>query len=249
MSCERIETLLHDHVDGLLEDEERCRVEAHLRDCDACSTEAEALERLKRRVAELPASVEPPRDLWPGIAARLRPRARVLEGRFAGPVGGSGGSGWRPSRAQWGAMAVAALLLMALSSGITAWWVGAGTSASVATSGGGLPGDATGIATEVATGTEEASGAAAGPLRAAQADHAGAIGELLWVLYEHRDDLDPATVTALETNLRVVDRAIRRAREALREDPADPGLARVLSRQYRRKLDLLQRANRIIERS
>lgn len=251
MSCERMETLLHDHADGLLEDGDRRRLETHLRDCAACAGELEALERLRRQVGELPRSVEPSRDLWPGIAARLSPRARVLEGHFGGR---RGGSRWRPDRVQWAAMAAAALLLVTLSSGITAWWMGYGEPGGAGTVGGGaslagVAADTAGIPVGSAGAMTGVPAELAGPLRGAQSDYAVAIEGLLWVLYEHRDDLDPATVTALETNLRVVDRAIDRAREALEEDPADPGLARVLSEQYRRKLELLQRASRIIERS
>ena len=68
-------------------------------------------------------------------------------------------------------------------------------------------------------------------------------------LYENRETLDPDTVTTIDTNLRVINRAIRRAREALDEDPQNGGLNRMLSSNYRRKLELLQRANRMIELS
>jgi hypothetical protein len=71
----------------------------------------------------------------------------------------------------------------------------------------------------------------------------------MFVLYDNRDVLDPDTVTTIETNLRVIDRAIRRAREALADDPGNAGLARLLASNYMHKLQLLQRTSRIIERS
>ena len=86
-------------------------------------------------------------------------------------------------------------------------------------------------------------------IRSAEAGYALEIEQLMRVLYENRDTLDPDTVSTIEPNLRVIDRAIDRVREALEEDPANPGLARMLTSNYRHKVQLLQRANRIIELS
>ncbi len=86
-------------------------------------------------------------------------------------------------------------------------------------------------------------------IRSAEAGYALEIEQLMRVLYENRDTLDPDTVSTIETNLRVIDRAIDRVREAIEEDPVNSGLARMLTKNYRHKLQLLQRANRIIEAS
>jgi hypothetical protein len=135
---------------------------------------------------------------------------------------------------QWATLAAAALLLVVSSSALTAWVVrvpeitvpAAGEKAGVAVASVGLE-----------------------ALHPVEAEYALEIADLLSVLYHNRDSLDPDTVTTIEVNLRVIDRAIRRAREALEEDPENAGLARMLTHGYRNKLQVLQRANLLIERS
>ena len=55
------------------------------------------------------------------------------------------------------------------------------------------------------------------------------IEQLMWALFENRERLDEDTVSTIETNLRVIDRAIRSAREALEDDPQNAGLTRMLT--------------------
>ena len=77
MSGEHIRTeLLHDRADGLLGGEEAARIAAHLAACPACAAEAESIARLRQRVADLPASVDPGVDLRPGIRALRAQRTR-----------------------------------------------------------------------------------------------------------------------------------------------------------------------------
>lgn len=75
MSCQEIHDLLLEasprHRSALSAPEAR----EHLESCAACRNELEALEGLWTRTAELEESIEPSRDLWPGIEARLRSRS------------------------------------------------------------------------------------------------------------------------------------------------------------------------------
>jgi len=57
-------------------------------------------EELTRRLGELPRSIEPPHDLWPGITARLAPRRRGLP--------------------RWLPLAAAIALVVG---GLSVWWV------------------------------------------------------------------------------------------------------------------------------
>lgn len=79
-TCEQMTGLLDDYVDGQLDEAGFQEVELHLRDCAACRDEERHLRALLARLAALPNGLEPGRDLWPGIAARLGER-RVLSFR------------------------------------------------------------------------------------------------------------------------------------------------------------------------
>jgi hypothetical protein len=81
----------------------------------------------------------------------------------------------------------------------------------------------------------------------ADAQYDAAVIDLERVLREQRERLDPRTVVVLERNLRVIDDAIREAREALATDPANALLNAHLAGARQRKLDLLRRAALITE--
>lgn len=71
MSHEKIEALLDEYLDGALAPEVAREVEAHLEGCSTCRDAIEALRPLLKEAANLPRSIEPPRDLWPDVDARL----------------------------------------------------------------------------------------------------------------------------------------------------------------------------------
>lgn len=65
------EELLNSYVDGALDGAAREAAERHLAGCAACRRDVERLRALVTNAAALPRSIEPERDLWPGIAPRL----------------------------------------------------------------------------------------------------------------------------------------------------------------------------------
>ena len=71
MTCEEVRGRLDEWVEGVLEEGDRQAVAAHLAGCDACRAEVRALEALRAAAAGLPREIRPPRNLWPGIDARL----------------------------------------------------------------------------------------------------------------------------------------------------------------------------------
>ena len=225
---ERIEEQLNDYVDGLLTAPQAAEVERYLETSEKGRASVEFLRSLRVRTDALPKSIEPRRDLWPQIVAALLPE-RLVRVDFEGATATQRVS-WIPSLRpkQWAMLAAAAMVLIVASSGLTLWVV-APPSASF---------DRPGIAV-VDSG--------AGELRP-EVGYAVEIERLITALYEHREALDPDTVTTIEANLKVIDRAINRSLQALEEDPESPGLSRMLASNYRRKLELLQRASRIIER-
>lgn len=243
------EERLNDYVDGLLSAADTAAIERHLAQSAEARATVEFLRSLRQRASELPRSIEPERDLWPGIRDSMAPmplasvegdahaagdrepgREQATRPRAAQPERRGGWSALGLS--QWAALATAAMVLMVVSSAITAWVVGVSSGDLSLTE---SPAAATGVTLS--------------DIPAVPAAYVVEIEQLLWALDENRDQLDPDTVTTIETNLRVIDRAIRSAREALVEDPQNAGLTRMLTSNYRHKLQLLQRANRIIEMS
>lgn len=225
---------LNDYVDGLLSEAEAAEVERLMASSAAARDTVAFLRSLRAATADLPASIEPQRDLWPQIEGRMAPAPLAVVDEEASVAPRASAASWWPqlNATQWATLATAAMLLVVSSSAITAWMVG-----------GDAPLPAEAVPTEVVSLAESAE-----PLPV-EARYAAEIEGLMWSLYENRDSLDPETVSTIETNMRVIDRAIRRAREALEEDPANAGLSRMLDTNYRHKLQLLQRANRIIEMS
>lgn len=233
MSCKITEGQLNDYADDLLTAAKRAELEAHLESCAPCRETVVSLLSLRQQAAALPREIEPGRDLWPEIESRLAP-TRVMRVDF-GTRGPAAWFGLRSTWAQWATLATAALVLVVASSAITAYFMGAMAPA------GGRGGEATGLAQPVSSALAE--------LEPAEVGYAQAIEDLVQTLDEQREELDPDTVTAIEANLRVIDEAIRRARAAIERDPDNSTLARVLTDNYRKKLEFLQRTNRLIRRS
>jgi anti-sigma factor RsiW len=72
-------------VDGELPATERAELEGHLAGCAACRDEVEEMRRLRSEARALPESVEPERDLWPGIVRHIAPApARERRSWFEG---------------------------------------------------------------------------------------------------------------------------------------------------------------------
>lgn len=103
MTCEEFRARFPDYAAGRLPDTLAAAIEVHLEGCPACeaslSRDAAPLDEART----LPRAVSPAYDLWPGIEARLAPRA--LPGRIVVP--------------RW-MLAAAAILLIAVSSAVTA---------------------------------------------------------------------------------------------------------------------------------
>lgn len=209
---------LDDWVANELADAERQEVEFHLAVCAECRAEADALAALLEEVACLPAEVAPGRDLWAGIAARIEPRADVV------PI--SRARRWSPPR--WLTVAAAAVTLAVSSSLLTLRFSERRF---------GPPAAPVAVQTS-ASPTPTALVA----FRPAEQDYQRAIADLQRVLAARSGTLAPETVQTLETNLRIIDEAIRQSRAALEKDPNSRELTDMLSDAYGQKLNVLQNA-------
>ncbi len=232
------EERLDDYVDGLLSAPEAAEIERLMAASREARDTVAFLRELRQQAAQLPASIEPDRDLWPEIRERMAP-APLASVEVAGvgdrSTASAPGRFPRLSPFQWATLAAAAMVLVVTSSAITAWVVGIPVA------------DISGAPSPVGGPSTEA--VALGEAPTIGAEYAVEIEQLMWALFENRERLDEDTVSTIETNLRVIDRAIRSAREALEDDPQNAGLTRMLTSNYRHKLQLLQRASRIIELS
>ena len=222
------EATLNALVDDELAPGARAAAEAHLTACAVCSAELAALHSVVLDVAALPRGIVPARDLLPAIhgaidAATRRP-LRVAGG--AGTVAAAIGEPARYthrtlSSARW-SLAAAAVLLVAVSSAVTALLLRPRESAFLA--------------------VDAAAVLPAGELDRVEARFITATDELAQVLREQRDQLAPETIRILEENLAIIDGALEEARAALRADPGNRALSEMLMAAYEKKLELLRSA-------
>jgi len=114
--CHDIDALLDEYLDGSLPPAERSLVDAHIADCPACRSQAEALRALLAEARALPNSVMPERDLWTGIAERLGPSP-------AGTAGRGASAPRRIGLGSWGRLA-AAIGFILLGAALATIWQG-----------------------------------------------------------------------------------------------------------------------------
>lgn len=226
---------LSDYLDEALEGSERSELEEHLEGCEECRETLVELRQVVARAGRL-VDAPPARDLWPGIAYRIR---ETEEGERHDASTGTGRAGESPGRRgrsftfSMPQLAAAAVTLVALSSGI-ALQIAGGFSARQA---------------------EPVNPVAQPPVqtdlllasRIASNDYESAIAQLERVLDVGRERLDTATVRKVEEKLALIDKAIDEARQALAADPSNAYLNRYLAGTMRRKLDLLRRAAALTE--
>jgi hypothetical protein len=80
---------------------------------------------------------------------------------------------------------------------------------------------------------------------AIEQNYTATVDELRRALETQRATLSPATIRVLERSLATIDTAIAEARAALATDPANQILIKILSANYERKVELLQRATEL----
>jgi anti-sigma factor RsiW len=71
MNQKHVLDLIHDYIDGLLNDVQKNSVEEHLGQCDSCRREFDSLRTLVEELHSLPKSVEPPAELFKEIESKL----------------------------------------------------------------------------------------------------------------------------------------------------------------------------------
>lgn len=243
---------LSEYLDGELTRADRAALETHLTSCATCT---ETLDRLRAVVSRAHAleDAPPARDLWPGIASQIASASAAVSGRRAREPLSTKDRMWWARRFELGVpqLAAAAVLLIALSA-CAVWLVVRGTTpASMPVPSGGTtprPGAiASGPRTPTAVPASD-DGARADvaptivPAIATNPRYDASIAALEQALAEGRGKLDPKTLRTIERNLRIIDRALHEAREAVAADPNNTWLQSHLAATMKRKVDLLRTA-------
>ena len=115
MTCEVFEGLLPRYLEGETGAAERSALEAHAAGCAECGAMLEGIREITRDAGSLPV-LEPSRDLWDGIAARIEAPAIPLDSRriAATSVADARPRSWRHMR-----LAAAAAVLVIATAGTT----------------------------------------------------------------------------------------------------------------------------------
>ncbi|MCK4414511.1 MAG: zf-HC2 domain-containing protein [Candidatus Eisenbacteria sp.] len=241
MTHDQAQQALDDYVAEQLSAEQRRAFEAHLARCPECRRELTAQQDLHRRTAALAHGIAPPRDLWPGISARLTARPEDL----AGAIRGRRRAWWR-GRALWpsvAATALAAALLIVLVHS-TAHRVARPAS---------LPSNQRvgPVATTPMPELTAMDGSAAGDgtaavIAALEAECRGVGQEYDRLLAEHEADRGNPILDLFAANLRIVNQAVDDARDAWQANPQSPQLVRILVAAYQAKATLQGRASKTL---
>ena len=269
MGCELFSDRLMAYLEHEVDDATRAAIERHSVTCGECGALLADLRKLRTDAANLPV-LQPSKDLWSGIAARIE-----------APVVSIGGvhtkAAPRAAQRPWmrGAMMAASLVAAA---GIG--YLAAGSRTQV------VPGqiveqpaDTVQVAaipeavtqprsdttarpgTSGTSGTSSTPGAesrgpraespSAAPARPTEvqlavasltADYDREITRLRALIELRRNQLDPATVAIIEKNLQVIDAAIADSKKAIVGDPASRFLIESLNQSLRSKVELMRTA-------
>ena len=209
---------LNDLVDGMLPPGASAAAASHARECTTCANSVAELRATLSEAHDLPAAVAPPDDLWPDV------RATIEAGKLAHLPADSGA----PGRGWWitpGRLAVAAALLIAVTSTLTGLVL--------------RPGREPLVASNASLPTVAVS------WQASEREFLTSVVELRAQLEVLHDHLAPETVVKVERALSTIDLAIAEGREALLRDPANAALSELLASNYRQKIELLRRMTQL----
>ena len=175
----------------------------------------------------LPLSIDPERDLWPSIEAEIQ-RSKLVGGRFSERLAGRGES-TAPTARRWLPLAAAAMLLVAVSSAVTAYLMQPPD-----------PGLVGGVGRVSDEALSEFATSSWREFEKVETEYLRVTTELLEALDTRREELAPETIRIVEQSLIEINESIGRARDALEFDPGNSGLARKLNNAYRGRVRLLR---------
>lgn len=232
MEHREVRERLDDYAEGMLSERDRKAVADHLESCAACRDEAAALRSLLDAADALPPSLEPERDLWPGVRSRIAP-AR---------------SGWTRVVMRWQPLAAAAALAIVVAAALLISHRGPRPESGGPTTAGNATGSEPNVPEDLAVigkGGERQSAEVAKMIWALEEESMGAGKVLVAALEARPGALTDQGLTAIDSGLRTLDKAINESAAALREDPQNPTLVRQLTGYYRQRLSIMRRATEL----
>lgn len=228
-TCEDYSTPINDYVDGTLPAAERAALEAHLASCASCERTVADLSQMRRAAQSLPPR-RPRTDAWRQIADRLSAEMQTSAPRRSPALLATH---WTRRGV---ALAAAAILVLAVAS--TLWLVRQPSAPAAPPQAAAAPGSTPAAAVNPAQADlvknidEE--------LRAAESHYEKAISGLEQIAKSDPAALDPALAATLQTNLGVIDRAIKDSREAIQTQPTNQFAQDSLFEALQRKVSLLE---------
>jgi len=115
LTCDQLDELLPDYLEGTLGARDAAAVESHAAGCGRCTALLADLNGIRAAARALP-DLAPSRDLWDGVAARIAAPVIPLDSGGAGQAAGRRLRPWAWSPAWLGAAAAA---LVAVTAGVT----------------------------------------------------------------------------------------------------------------------------------
>jgi hypothetical protein len=257
ITCELLDERLSDWLEQDVDAGTRAALERHVAGCARCAALVADLASIRRDATSLPELV-PSRDLWPEIEARIQAPVITLE-RSRSVTRSALRSVW------W--MGAAAAGLVAVTAGVTYYvTTRARPEPTIAVAGPAVVripdtarlGQVTEPAATLASEAQRSSaqraarpsaGSRTRPDVTEGAEYSRDVAQLRAIVTQRRSELDSATISVLEKNLELIDRAIAESRAALRRDPASEFLADQLARAMTKKVAILRTAALLPARS
>lgn len=256
----------NDHLLAYMEREDddatRAAMERHAAGCGECGSLLAELRELRADAARLP-QLQPSRDLWSGIAARIeapvvpigvhavevkrsdRVRVWTMRALIAASLMGAAGIGYAARGTPAAAPRVVAQAPTEQVDPVADAPVTpeSAPSAPVTVAAANRePGASASAVTPVAATRPPEMQLAARVVATLAADYDREIGRLQLLLNQRRNQLDPTTVAIIEKNLLVIDTAIAECKRAIARDPASEFLIESLNQSLRTKVELMRTA-------
>lgn len=242
INCQRFDDLLADYLESTLSLPSRAQMDAHAASCARCAEILADVRSIVDRAGALPV-LEPSRDLWPDVAARLD--APVVSIATAP-------SARRTLRMpRWVGLAAAAAVLVAATSLITRQTMlnDTTTTAPLAATPSPVAQPAESLGAETTTVSVVNAAAPVRTRERAAVTYGREIERLESIVRTRESALDPATLAIIENSMRIIDSALVEARSALARDTASRFLRQQVDKTLEKKMELLRSVSLLAART